>query len=90
MAKVNIDWHIASLYIKSGNHSNIRRYLMKAGIVQVKDLCKMKEEELTKIPYMVGKNLQAIKDTLKHFGLRLGMTDGDLTEYEMDYWSGNR
>ena len=49
MAKVNIDWYISSLYIKSGNHSNIRRYLMKAGIVQVKDLCKMKEEELTKI-----------------------------------------
>jgi len=90
MAKINIDWYISSLYIKSGNHNNIRRYLMKAGIVQVKDLCKMTETELTQIPYMVGKNLQAIKETLEHFGLRLGMTKDDLTIYEMDYWSGNR
>lgn len=65
----------------------IRKALMQAGIVTVEDLCRKTEEELSSIPFIKGKNLQAIKDLLAEKGLHTGMSKEETDVYNSIYWS---
>lgn len=65
----------------------IRKALMKAGIVTIEDLCRKTEEELSNIPFIKGKNLQAIKDMLAEKGLHTGMSQEEINVYDTIYWS---
>ena len=87
MKRMNVKSHIADLYIPIGSHITVRRALMRSGIATVEDLCRKSEEELSRIPYVKGKNLQAVKDILKENGLRTGMSMEELDEYNAIYWS---
>lgn len=87
MKRMNVKTYIADLYIPIGSYITVRRALMRAGIATVEDLCRKSEEELSRIPYVKGKNLQAVKYLLEENGLRTGMSREELDEYNTIYWS---
>lgn len=84
---MNIKTYIADMYIPTGSYMVIRKALMQAGIVTVEDLCRKTEEELSSIPFIKGKNLQAIKDLLAEKGLHTGMSKEEADVYNSIYWS---
>lgn len=87
MKRMNIKTDIANMYIPIGSYISIRKALMQAGLVTVADLCRKTEEELSRIPYIKGINLQAINDILAENGLRTGMSQDELDVYNTIYWS---
>ena len=87
MKRINIKKYFSNTYIPIGSYMVIRKALMKAGIVTIEDLCRKTEEELSNIPFIKGKNLQATKDMLAKKGLHTGMSQEEINVYDTIYWS---
>ncbi len=88
MKSINIKTYILNFYIPSPAFRQIRDILMRNGVIRVSDLCQKTEAEISSIPYLKGKNLQAIKSALQNVRLRFGMTEADLREYNELHFMG--
>lgn len=87
MKRINVKKYISNTYIPIGSYMVIRKALIQAGIVTIEDLCRKTEEELSSIPFIKGKNLQAIKDMLAEKGLHTGISQEEINVYDTIYWS---
>lgn len=70
MKRMNVKTYISNTYIPTGSYMVIRKALMQAGIVTIEDLCRKTEEELSSIPFIKGKNLQATNACRKRSAYR--------------------
>lgn len=82
MNKINTKSYLTELKFPIRTNGFIRDALMYHGIIKVKDLCLLTEEEAQKISIIKGRNLQAVKLALADLGLWLGMSREELREYE--------
>ena len=86
MERLDIDqtvlWVINDLDIKPSIKSAIRKPIRFHDIWNIKDLCSKSEEELLQILDSDDKLLEVIKKYLRGYGLSLGMSEKDLSDYQ--------
>ncbi len=90
MSKINTKNYITVMKLCTYNQTLIIDNLLKNGILHFKDLMAANEDTVSKIPYIKGKNLEALKRWMTKWEMHFGMSDAEIYEYDAAYWGGDR
>ena len=81
MGKIDLDNDVQSLDFGSKSDTRIQINLDRYQIKTIRDLCRCNIVELKKIKDLGKASIREINETLKAYGLQLGMSDDQLDEY---------
>mgnify|MGYP003301331005 CR=1 FL=1 len=81
MGKIDLDKDVQSLDFGSKADTRIQTNLERYQIKTIRELCKCNIVELKKIKDLGKASIREINETLKAYGLQLGMSDDQLDEY---------
>ncbi len=81
MGKIDLDKDVQSLDFGSKSDTRIQTNLERYQIKTIRELCKCNIVELKKIKDLGKASIREINETLKAYGLQLGMSDDQLDEY---------
>jgi hypothetical protein len=81
---INSYVHIEDMthHVRPSVLDKIKSTIHGANIWYFKDLCSVSEDKLRQYPYLTDKIVNDIKNYLGNYGLKLGMTDEELVEYQ--------
>ena len=81
MGKIDLDNDVQSLDFGSKSDTRIQINLDRYQIKTIRELCRCNIVELKKIKDLGKASIREINETLKAYGLQLGMSDDQLDEY---------
>lgn len=80
--KIEVTANVASIFKnENGNEARVMKALVRNGIKTICDLCLRSENDLLAIKNVGQASVSEIASRLDQYGLRLGMTEEELTSY---------